>query len=123
MAKFTEDILKEVAHERDRQDSKWGERDQSPTIWLPILTEEVGEVARAILEGNEANYREELIQVAAVAVAMVECIDRGSKNEFNWEDLSDKLFDHLKHGDQEHQDWLRKELSNFIQDYKSGRSC
>lgn len=116
------DILREISDERLRQDTKWGERNQSPTTWLPILTEEVGEVANAILEGDENNYRVELIQVAAVAIAMIECLDRGNKNEFNWKDLSDKLFDHLKHGDQEHQDWLHKELNDFIEKYKNGRN-
>ncbi len=41
-----------------------------------VLGEEFGEVCRAVLEGDEANLREELIQVAAVAVAWVEAIDR-----------------------------------------------
>jgi hypothetical protein len=45
-----------------------------------VLGEEVGEVARALLEtsfGNDTDLhlREELVQVAAVAVAWVEAID------------------------------------------------
>ena len=36
---------------------------------LAVLTEEIGEVARAVQERDKINLREELIQVAAVAVA------------------------------------------------------
>lgn len=39
---------------------------------LPILTEEVGEVARAIQNGAGRNLIEELVQVAAVAMAWIE---------------------------------------------------
>ena len=42
-----------------------------------ILGEEVGEIARAIIEGSSENYREELIQLAAVAIAAIEDYDRG----------------------------------------------
>lgn len=51
---------------------------------LTVLVEEVGEVARAVLEkarlANDAHgkdLRKELIQVAAVAVAWIERLDRG----------------------------------------------
>lgn len=44
---------------------------------LAILTEEVGEVARDLLDGPTDNLRTELVQVAAVAVAWVEALDRG----------------------------------------------
>lgn len=38
--------------------------------WLPVLVEEVGEVARALTyDGNKEELRKELIQVAAVASA------------------------------------------------------
>lgn len=45
---------------------------------LAVLVEEVGEVARAILEGaDRSNLRTELIQAAAVCVSWVVAIDRG----------------------------------------------
>lgn len=75
-------VAKDIAMERYRQDIKWGrDRDQDFYRWLAILGEEVGEANQALLEiefGNKAaiTLRKELIQVAAVAVAMVECIDR-----------------------------------------------
>jgi len=42
--------LREITDERRRQEKKWGTRSESPRQWLTILMEEVGEVARAILE-------------------------------------------------------------------------
>lgn len=69
-------IFKEVQAERDRQDEKWGEQNHKPPRWSVILSEEVGEVNKAILEEDAPNYRHELIQVAAVAILMIECLDR-----------------------------------------------
>ena len=78
----TRAVLGEVLAERLRQDEKWGEQNHLPEGYSTILGEEVGEVCRAILEyrfgnGPLHNIRLELIQVAAVAVAFVECLDRG----------------------------------------------
>lgn len=39
-----------------------------------ILAEEVGEVARAIHDGDRDNLREELVQVAAVCLAWLEAL-------------------------------------------------
>lgn len=70
-------ILEEVAKERKRQDRLWGEQNHTPREWIGILGEEFGEVCKEINEvGAETSYRIELIQVAAVAVAMIECLDR-----------------------------------------------
>ncbi len=78
------EILKEVLNERIYQDKKWGEQNRPPEDWLMILGEEVGECNQAALEvkfgyntGKTYNHlREELIQVAAVAVSFVESLDR-----------------------------------------------
>lgn len=81
------DVLAEVAQERDRQDAKWGQQNHSPAGWLAVLVEEVGEAAQQIAQGwvepitggqrdYSANLRRELIQVAASAVAFIECLDR-----------------------------------------------
>lgn len=64
--------------ERIKQDAKWGIQDHDAKGWLPILTEEVGEAAKAMNE-NDPGLREELIQVAAVAMAWVEAMDRRAK--------------------------------------------
>ena len=78
-------VLAEVCKERVTQDLKWGEQNHSPAEWLMILGEEVGEANKGALEahfsgyartGDLSNYREELIQVAAVAVAAIESLDR-----------------------------------------------
>jgi hypothetical protein len=53
-------------------------------MWNAILSEEVGESAQEVLTlewgeeagGGHGNLREELVQVAAVAVAWIEAIDR-----------------------------------------------
>ena len=69
------EVLEEVMEERNRQDELWGEQNHDDGIWLAILVEEVGEVANDINERSK-KLREELIQVAAVAVSWVESIDR-----------------------------------------------
>lgn len=74
--------LTDVARERNRQDDLWGVQDHAPGMFLAILTEEVGEVAKEVADGRvqpfDADaYREELVQVAAVAVAAIEAHDRG----------------------------------------------
>jgi NTP pyrophosphatase (non-canonical NTP hydrolase) len=76
----TDGILVEVEEERADQIRKWGEQHHSPHQWLAILTEEVGEVAKDVAEMridefDFVNYRKELIQVAAVAVAAIEALD------------------------------------------------
>ena len=84
---ITVPILQEVMDERARQDAKWGEQNHHPAWWLSILGEEFGEVCKAVCENNDTgkgSYREELIQVAAVAVSMIECFDR---NGPDWNNL------------------------------------
>jgi len=80
------EIFKQISEERDRQDAKFGIQNRLPIEWMAILVEEVGEASTEALENHFKgvyrdpvalqSYRTELIQVAAVAVSMVECIDR-----------------------------------------------
>lgn len=74
-----------ILAERDRQTLRWsgrhpwGEGDCSSDgvpmiVKAVVLGEEVGEVHRAVLEGNVGNLRDELVQVAAVAVAWLESL-------------------------------------------------
>jgi NTP pyrophosphatase (non-canonical NTP hydrolase) len=68
-----------IADERDRQDAKWGEQNHSNMRWLAILSEEVGEVAKAMLWNTDVSQDEiydEITHVAAVAVAWMDAIDR-----------------------------------------------
>lgn len=86
MTKQTSGVLDEVYAERKRQETKWGEQNLDPALWLMVLGEEVGEANNAVLEtifGNEPNldhYRAELVQVAAVAVRAIENYDRQQEN-------------------------------------------
>ena len=76
-------VLTDVDAERIRQDKLWGIQRHDINKWLGILAEEFGEVAQAInglnfpkdaKETDSDNLYEELIQVAAVAVAIAEQI-------------------------------------------------
>jgi len=78
--------LQDVLSERARQDAKWGEQNHDPITYLAILTEEVGELSQAVLHvrfgGPKADgLREEAIHTAAVALAIVESLDRA---EWSW---------------------------------------
>ena len=83
-------IFEQIEAERIRQDWLWGVQRHSLDRWLTILVEEVGEVAKALqgddTEQVEKEAEEELIQVAAVAVQIVEKIqqarERRAHNHF-----------------------------------------
>jgi hypothetical protein len=88
-----------IARERDAQDAKWGEQNhpdgtagagrrteaRNATLWTNMQAAEKTlcwsdileeEVAEALAEDDPALLRAELVQVAAVAVAWIEAIDR-----------------------------------------------
>lgn len=75
-----EDIHREIDLARDKADIKWGERslhliaDTNPFFALGILTEEVGEVARGLIERDIENAKAELIDVLQVATAWLEAL-------------------------------------------------
>lgn len=97
---ITREVLGEVAEERRRQDVKWGVQDhpngvrpplaherrrqlqeecgqadeEGATTWRHILDEEWAEALDAL--DNPEALRKELVQVAAVSTAWIECIDR-----------------------------------------------
>jgi NTP pyrophosphatase (non-canonical NTP hydrolase) len=74
-------VMLKIRLERKRQDEKWGEQNHPDNIWYLILAEEMGELAKALLpeaSGKDGNAHKELIEVAAVAVAWLEAIDRRS---------------------------------------------
>lgn len=84
----TASVLIHVEAERHKQNSKWGPQNHAPIEWMAILTEEVGEASKEALEYHWQGkhypvdefrlirLRAELIQVAAVAVAAIESLDR-----------------------------------------------
>lgn len=79
-----ENAIHAVIQERLRQDQLWGEQNHDPFSYLAILVEEVGEVAKAALKlslekdstSAYEHLHEEAVQVAAVALAIVECLER-----------------------------------------------
>lgn len=76
--------LLDVLTERQRQDEKWGQQNHDAITWSAILGEEFGEFCEAALAerfGGKArgDLRTEAVQCAAVALAIVECIDRNKK--------------------------------------------
>lgn len=79
----TYEVIDEVVGERIRQDSLWGQQNHVNDRWNTILVEEVGEAAKETYEGDTVKLREELIQVAAVAVAWIEAIDRAKDSPQN----------------------------------------
>lgn len=94
-------IIQEILKERQRQDEKFGvgrtyakvgeyiahwrglngpmSFDVAQTLghytMVSVLSEEAGEVGRACLESNLEDMRVELVQVCAVAMAMIEMLD------------------------------------------------
>jgi NTP pyrophosphatase (non-canonical NTP hydrolase) len=68
-----------------KQSAKGQSAEQMPwtdPFWLPVLVEEVGEVARAMCDRESAErVREELIQVAAMALAWADAIGHTLANE------------------------------------------
>lgn len=64
--------------ERERQNQLWGQQNHNAAMWHVILMEEVGEAAKEIWENEPEKYREEMVQVAAVAIAAIESFDRGN---------------------------------------------
>ncbi|MGM0776939.1 MAG: hypothetical protein ACQEXE_10315 [Bacillota bacterium] len=74
-----EKVLAAINNERIRQDNKWGKQRHDHGTWLIILMEEIGEVAEAMQKdkgwGKESDASDlygELIQMAAVSVAIAE---------------------------------------------------
>jgi hypothetical protein len=79
---------KHVQHANSREDAHWTNDE-----WLPILMEELGEVAHELtydaryeselrqdddpVEMRKRRLRAELVQVAAMAAAWIDAIDRG----------------------------------------------
>jgi hypothetical protein len=98
----TRNALADTFAERQRQHEKWGVQRHDWPVWITVLTEEVGELSQQILafrarwfeyhdlldpdlvdqhdynaEMGEirARMRAEAVQVAAVAIALIEHID------------------------------------------------
>jgi NTP pyrophosphatase (non-canonical NTP hydrolase) len=73
--------LADVVGRRQAQNRKWGVQNHDPITWSAILSEECGEFAQAALQLKfggpaAAGLRDEALDCAAVAVQIVEYIDR-----------------------------------------------
>lgn len=79
-------ILNELLRERKRQHKHFGQQNHDFPVFLAILQEEIGEASKAWLQANfekvehkqilTDELRNELVQIAAVAVQMIEAHDR-----------------------------------------------
>ena len=73
-----EDVVSSILIERQKQDDKWGAQNHDVYKWLAILGEEVGEANKAALEDSRDDLINELIQIGAVTVAMIESLKRNN---------------------------------------------
>lgn len=83
-----DEILDLVVQERQRQLESWGDQSNTPLFeWMSILGEEYGELCEAVNEtcfqhpkhpdrGGRENIIKEAVQVAAVAIAIAEAVQR-----------------------------------------------
>lgn len=78
--------IERVIRQRAKQDEKWGEQNHDAGTWALILIEEIGEWAEANLHAQfggpaAAKRLTEAVHVAAVALAVVECMLRADAQQ------------------------------------------
>lgn len=72
----------QIVGERLRQDKQWGEQNHDNPKWMMIAGEEFGEACKAINENKpREDVKAEVVQLAAVCVAWLECMRRSAKQE------------------------------------------
>jgi len=81
-----------VEKENASQVRKWGVQNRTPFEWMTLLTEEVGELARAISKlkfriGTRREVVDEAIQVATLALKIAEMFGERAEEDQN-EDLN-----------------------------------
>jgi hypothetical protein len=84
MSYDTERVLQQVRSQRECQDQLLGEQDRPPIAWVGKMLEEVGSIARSAGCGThilERDYRFEMLGIAVLAVAAIECYDRNLEKE------------------------------------------
>ena len=85
-------LFEMVEQENASQVRKWGVQNRTPFEWMTLLTEEVGELARAISElkfriGTRREVVDESIQVATLALKIAEMFGERAEEDQN-EDLN-----------------------------------
>lgn len=80
-----------IKMERIKQNAKYGEQNHDDFGWLAILAEEFGEAGKAVCEQLGTKYSKlalrenleiELVQIAAVCIAWIECLRRRDDTTF-----------------------------------------
>lgn len=98
MSDYRQLAIRQIRQELRRQDEQWGSRDHDTSMWLTILVEELGEVAKAVLDESDdlAGYVDwvegvirETVQVAAVATAMIEHLARRRDEAIEYRRMND----------------------------------
>ncbi len=78
-----ETILAEVAAERTRQDAQWGGAAHDDAMrmdaFVQLINDYVGWARVKAREGSSVEARQRLVQVAALAVAAAQSLDRGGQ--------------------------------------------
>lgn len=78
-------VFAAIVAERARQERKWGQAhehgkgscaspDVDEFVKVAVLTEELGEVARALMDNERENLKTELVQLAACCAAWLELL-------------------------------------------------
>jgi NTP pyrophosphatase (non-canonical NTP hydrolase) len=75
--KSIDQLIRDVLFENERQINKWGLQERTLFEWLAYLTEEVGELSKAISEyeyrgADISDITKESIQVATLALKVAE---------------------------------------------------
>ena len=73
-------VLSDVEEERDRQNQRWGGNAHDdlhgPRDWAAFIIEHLGKALDAAEGGEADRYRRRMVEVAALAAAAVEVVDR-----------------------------------------------
>lgn len=76
--------VEQMLSERRRQDRLFGQQNHDPAWWMVILGEEFGEMSQAVCDSRWKDVNtglrdavREAEQVAAVAIAFIQCMKRG----------------------------------------------
>lgn len=77
------DVYQDIKYERTAQDAKWGgqahDDEHSPEDWISFMETKLDQAYELIGTGepdSDAMYRRRMVQVAALAVAAIDAIDR-----------------------------------------------
>lgn len=88
MSDIQKNAVENVLEERRNQDEQWGVSDHDPQFWSLILSKHAGRLTSKALDwgamvGYDSEefyaimeFRDQAVKVAAIALAIVECIDR-----------------------------------------------